>query len=500
MRSRTIAAFLVASACALASGAPLAGCEGEGGGFQPTDTDTDADTDGDTDVDSDSDTDSDTDGDTDSDTDSDSDTDGDTDVPECTDGDSDGWCLPFDCDDSDNSVHPGATEDQTNGTDDDCDGTTDEASPFGDEFVAGTVWAPAGTFPISGALVYLTSELPDPIEDTTFCYDCENMGGKPWALSGADGSFSITNAPSGTVYLVTRKGLFRRVRQITITAGEPYFVPDDESTLPGANSAPYDEIPSYAVLLNGYDLPEDMLAKMGLGELTSSGNLDTAQPYSFDLYNDSYSDSTAVGSSSSLVSSLTNLENYHMVFFPCICHTLTATSYTSNLQNYVIGGGKIYSSCWASQWAETPFPNAIEFSGSDTAYNAGNVGYWDSFGTITDAEMRAWLAEVNPSSNLDNYPFDGGYILIDSLTTGAYAGHGLEEDGGLVIPKSWVNDVSDYPGHPLTVTYNYDCGKVFFSTYQVVESTPSTNIRPQEWVLIYLFFEVGVCDGDYTIE
>jgi hypothetical protein len=486
------------SACVLC--AALVGCEGGDSGYQQSGTDTDGDSD--TDTDSDADSDSDTDADTDSDTDSDSDTDADTDSDaeaECTDEDDDGWCLPFDCDDGDPDVHPGATEDQTNTFDDDCDGLIDEASPFGDEFVAGTVWAPSGTFPISGALVYLTSVLPDPIEDTTFCYECEDMGGKPWALSGPDGSFSITNAPAGTLYLVTRKGLFRRIRQITITEGDPYFVPAEESTLPGANDEPMDEIPSYAVLLNWYDRPEDMLAKMGLADLDTSGHF-VPGTENYDVYNDSESASSAVGASSTLFSSLANLETYHMVFFPCICSTLSASSYTAMLQNYVIGGGKIYSSCWASQWAENPFPNSIEFYGSDTAYNAGNVGLWDSFGTITDDDMRDWLTEVNPSSSLDNYPFDGGWILIDSLSSGAYPGHGLEEDGGLVIPKSWVNDVSDNPGHPLTVTYNYDCGKVFYSTYQVVESSPSPSIRPQEWVLIYLFFEVGVCDGDYTVE
>jgi hypothetical protein len=164
----------------------------------------------------------------------------------------------------------------------------------------------------------------------------------------------------------------------------------------------------------------------------------------------------------------------------------------------VSAGGKIYASCWASQWAETPFPEAIEFYGDDTAYNAGNISLWDSAGVINDPDMRNWLGVVDPASSVDNFPFYGGWILIDSLSTGAYPGHGLEDDGGFVIPKPWVTDISANAGAPLTVTYNYDCGKVFYSTYQVVESTPSVAIRAQEWVLIYLFFEVGVCEGEYV--
>ena len=50
------------------------------------------------------------------------------------------------------------------------------------------------------------------------------------------------------------------------------------------------------------------------------------------------------------------------------------------------------------------------------------------------------------------------------------------------------------------MTYDYDCGRIFFSAFQVVESSPSPQIRPQEAVLIYLMMEVGVCSGSYPVE
>ncbi|MFW5739462.1 MAG: hypothetical protein ACOC1F_03760, partial [Myxococcota bacterium] len=72
-------------------------------------------------------------------------------------------------------------------------------------------------------------------------------------------------------------------------------------------------------------------------------------------------------------------------------------------------------------------------------------------------------------------------------------GHGLEEDNGVVKPYTWVQDNGSYPGSPLMVTYNYDYGKVFYSVYETSSST--AVITPQEYVLLYVILEVGVCSN-----
>jgi len=52
--------------------------------------------------------------------------------PGCVDMDSDWWCLPFDCDDGDPSVHTGTTEILDSGVDEDCDSEIDELPPLED--------------------------------------------------------------------------------------------------------------------------------------------------------------------------------------------------------------------------------------------------------------------------------------------------------------------------------------------------------------------------------
>jgi hypothetical protein len=405
--------------------------------------------------------------------------------------------------DTDTDTDTDTDSDTDTDTDSDSDGDTD---PGGSGSIHGVVYGPSGTFPISGALVYLTSDDAEIIEDNAYCYECDDMTGKKWTLSGPDGSWALDGVAAGERNLVTRKGFFQRQRQITVTGADAQEIPAEITTLPSQDSGDgLDTIPNYAVVQSGPDYPEDLLAKMGLGELTTSGNLDTAQPFNFDLYAESgYPD---IGPTEHIFSSQEYLNQYHMVFFPCINSGMLASNHIEHLLTYVTAGGKVYSSCWAGHWVEKPFPDVIDFNGLDTIQSPGDVGSYETHGTVGDAAMRDWLdVVVNDASiseplltgeNLDWYPFSGAWILIDSLNPSTYPGHGLEEDGGSVVPRVWVTDLEAYPDHPLTLTFNYDCGKVFYSAYQVVEYATSQLIRPQEWVLVYLFLEVGVCEGEY---
>ena len=361
----------------------------------------------------------------------------------------------------------------------------------------------ASGFPISGALVYLTSGLGTDIPYEAYCNEGDEVPYGQWTVSNADGTWAIQTALTGTFNIVTRKGDFQRVRELQVIGGPEFQdVPESLTTLPGANSDDQlDRIPDYAVLMNTMDYPEDLLARMGLGELDSSGDLvhGTEQ---FDLYNHAGSSPSAVGDATQLFEAQENLDTYHMIFFPCICSGFNLANNAAMLRQYLEVGGKMYASCWAGHWAEQTLPDVIDFNGADVGSNPGNVGVYDTAGSILDDEMRAWLSVVQPNENLDHYPLTDAWINIESISDTAYDGYGVvvNDDGtvdyftGPVIPSIWVNDVERFPGSPMNTTFPYGCGKVFYSTFHVTTSS-SSDIDPQEWILIYLFYEVGAYLG-----
>jgi len=400
----------------------------------------------------------------------------------------------------------GSTSDVDTDTDSDSDSDSD---PFVD--LHGTVLAPSEAFPIPGALVYLTGDDAPQIPDEAYCYDCEDMDGKSWTLSNADGTWTIEGVLPGTYNIVTRKGFFQRQRELLVTGDESQEVPTELTKLPGeASSDGFDQIPSYAIALNGWDRPHTLLAKLGMGQLSSSGELAYGTER-FDIYNDvmfvgGYPDS------SELYESLEEMTQYHMIFMPCTSGHLKEPPYEylnppgklEQIGEYVAAGGKLYGTCYAYDWIEQPFHEYVEFPGDDDVLLDALHSYWGGGTIITDEALRDWLAVVTPIENPDNFQVTGAFVHAE-YTNDIDDGMGLEEDDWWVKPKTWVTTYNgDWDcgpdGCPMTVTYNYGCGKVFFSAYHVVDGASTPEIRPQEYILLYLILEVGVCEGDYGVE
>lgn len=360
--------------------------------------------------------------------------------------------------------------------------------------LTGRVMAPSGAFPVSGALVFLTKDEIPSIPSGAYHYECDDMNGMPYALSKPDGTWTIENAPLGTWKLVTRKGNFRRVREVQLTSGMAGNIDDELTTLPASRSTDgMDMTPSFAVVKTSPDLTYNLLAKFGMGQVDGAGNL-VAGTEMFHIYEDGGFSSYA--HTSVLFESQATLDSYHMIFLPCYASSVGVgfvNDHAQMLREYVSKGGKIYNSCTVSLWSEAAFPDYLDFFQDDapTRFDIGrrtNSDY-STTGTVLDSDLAAWLGVVT-SNDPNSVPFHNGYVTIDS-TQEVNDGHGLEEDGFIVKPYTWVRDNGSYPGSPLMVTYNYDHGKVFYSVYET--SSNSAAITAQEYVLLYVILEVGVC-------
>lgn len=389
-----------------------------------------------------------------------------------------------------------------------------------DATLTGTVYAPNGMIPVVGALVYTTNVPPDPIPDGVYCAECVELGcDVDFTETDVDGSFSLGANSGGGKYLVVQKGQFMRVTQINIAPGNT-DLPDTSTELPGEwNPAMGLYIPRIAIADGTFDRIEDALGKFGLADTQIANFTETSMPgtENFDLWDNGRNPASdgypSQGTMTDLVSNPANLDRYHVIFVPCSGDSyLTALNNQQNVDNvrsWVEAGGRWYVADWANEWLGMTFPEYQNF------YGGGNtdLGSYDSLADVLDPGMLDWLEalpeglkDINPLNDenhptlfqlpqlltVDNwsgiqYPLPE-ILVDDDMGNPVNVGHQVWLEGpggGGSIP---VNDI-----HPLTVTAQYGCGKIQFTSYHTAEFFDYVGLSPQELVLIYTILEIGVC-------
>ncbi|MBK9037353.1 MAG: hypothetical protein IPL61_39950 [Myxococcales bacterium] len=411
--------------------------------------------------------------------------------------------------------------------------------------LTGTVWAPGMApglvppgeeIPIAGARVSLQRARPAPVPAGVYCERCVDTTGA--AVSDAHGRFDVGTLEAGTFWLVIEKGQFRLEQQVELTSGTRALT-DPETTLPSAlDVAGGKTIPHVAIAAGNYDSVQDILGKMGLGEVGVDGGL-TSTAGEFDLYSNGGTDlGVAMGTLTQLVLDLDRLRQYHMVFIPCASTANVAVlddpRALRNLRDYVAEGGRLYVTDWSGEWMDNVYPAPIQLGASvtGTAVDTPAAAYdpatdtWDPsrFGDadgdfyeavdaeVTDPGLAAWLdGQIGPRNDTggDVGPIDpGAFRVYDNwnwiaATTPVQVG--VDAQGAPVFdePHAYVvgsGAPAAGPGkRPLTVTFNPPgCGRVLFSTYHTAPGT-HRGLLPQERVLLYLILELGVCNDNPPI-
>lgn len=369
----------------------------------------------------------------------------------------------------------------------------------------GKVVAPEGTIPIAGALVYVSPSAPPPIPDGVYCDQCVHLdNGIPYTTTAPDGTFNL-GADVGQGYLVVQKGAFRRVRPITIAAGDQQ-VPKDMTTMPPkTDKANGDDVPKIAVVLGAWDPIEVVLARMGLEAKITTDLFGRAQVLSADatgfaVYGlHGFGEQSPYPTPDVLLTTPSEIEKYQMVFIPCsgsanfddpnapACTGAfnTSPSVKSTLQNFVKKGGKVYSSDWSYEYVRQVFPSFVTWQGEGAQIgSACQEGGGDQAAPPVDGDLSAWLAAQGQALTTVKDAWTQISGVHPTMTTDA--------DGNAVTetPKVWVHA----DGDPATTSFKYGCGRVLYTTYHTQPSNgTSAALEPQALALLYLILEVGVC-------
>jgi hypothetical protein len=390
-----------------------------------------------------------------------------------------------------------------------------------DATLTGTVMAPNLTIPIRDALVYTAAAPPASVPDRVYCAECDELPcGVVSTRTGPDGGFSLPARP-GARYLVVQKGQFMRVTPLVVDPGSQAL--DVEVTsLPGRR----DEgaglyIPNIALAVGQFDRLEDALAKLGLADTLVEPDLGREEfvegTQQFDLWQNAPTPYATLGTIAELLTDEEALSRYHILFVPCSSDgylgTIESELAVGNLRRWVAAGGRLYVADWSHEILEAAFDDYQSFY-TDKDNGTGDLQVaFDSLGTIVDPALLAWLAalpaalkDINPDGGPDLYP------AIDSLpqlqTVDNFSGLQplppvLVDDGAGGLVDVGHRPVILGPGdgaqvpaspNPLTVTAQYGCGKLLFTTYHMAQFSDSyVGLTPQELVLLYLILEIGGC-------
>jgi hypothetical protein len=419
---------------------------------------------------------------------------------------------------TENPSLPGDTHEDTDARPDNpsWDLPGDELNPDVFGSISGVVFSPAISvqyrFPIPKALVYLDRNEPPMIPKRNYCDKCIDLPvATPYDITDSYGAFSIDQVPAGDWNLVVQKGQFRRVRRITVLAGQNTEIPSDMTSLPNRDDpAMMDTIPRIAVASGVYDWFEDLLAKFGLADLGPDYRYVKGTEEFTLFYNGGRAYGIGIEDFMDFLrrplgtADEDDLSDFNILFIPCTNNhsddVLGEPDVLENIRTFVKDGGKLYVSDFSYDFVEQVFPDFIDYVGNDAVIGNAEgaiTEFWDTPGTIGDADLSAWLAALGllPINLLENW------VAIEGTATVA----GQDEEGNPVdiVPAAMISgNVPSYGSKPLNVVFNYGCGKVFYTTYHTIgghTGSARPDMIAQEKILLYLVLDIGVCTDHVVI-
>jgi len=386
--------------------------------------------------------------------------------------------------------------------------------------LAGTVYAPNGTDPLYGALVYVPNAPIAPFKAGVACQPCgEVASGSPLvqAITGADGKFTLTNVPSGVdVPLVIQLGRWRRQVLIpgvtacatnTLPACTAASAADGTCLTSMPTSRAQGDIPRIAVVTGSVDALECVFRKIGLADSEFG---DPGGPNRLQIFTGagapgaSYSATTP--GESALWGSPAVLDTYDMVLLACQGEAVPVSSTAqAAMTGFANAGGRVFATHYNYTWLAT----ASSFATTASWHVDQPFEFQNDPGTgiinqtfPEGAALASWLQIVGASTT-------PGQIAVDTLRR--------DFDGVSAPSNLWisVNDpnLGQVPLHysfqtPVGTPAANQCGRVVFEDYHVENATTegklfpkecaSGPMTPQEKLLEFELFDLASCIGPST--
>jgi hypothetical protein len=397
--------------------------------------------------------------------------------------------------------------------------------------ISGTVFAPNGTLPLFGVDVFVPSTDPGMLPPGAQCSRCnDELPGNPIVQTKSleDGTFSITDAPSGpNIPVVVQIGKWRKqfvMPTVNQCTDNPIGAMD--ARLPATKAE--GDIPLIAITTGSADALECLVRKLGIAD-SEIGTAGGAQR--IHLYADTgagvgegvASFAGGFGGGSGPFANATSLWNdqnamkaYDILIFSCegAQHSETKSQAAMNaVKAYADIGGRVFMSHWHNIWIEgatqdgtgqkppvwsAPPPNDI------ATFNDGAPNPPDPTTDIIDeannpkgVSFATWMLNVMGSTTRDQLPIIQGRATCATVNN-AKAERWVYHQGDM-LPQNFQFTTPNEAGADMR------CGKVVFSDMHVSGDSSSPTggtypttcstmpLTPQEKALAFMFFDIASC-------
>lgn len=330
--------------------------------------------------------------------------------------------------------------------------------------ISGVVYAPNGTDPLPGVIVYVPNAAVAPFTPGVSCAVAgEPPSGSPLVgtTTGVDGSFTLANVPVGSnIPLVIQSGRWRR--QVVVPSTAACAATSFSTRF--AQTQSEGDIPKFAVVTGSADAVECVLRKVGIAD---SEFTDASGNGRINIFAGTGSAGAIINKTTptgdDLMGNQTTLNGYDVLMLPCEgAPYLKNTGELGNLVQFANSGGRVYASHYSYVWMyqNPPFDTVVNWAPNQPDPPNGTATVNTSF--AQGQTLSQWLGVVGASTS-------AGQIPIETLR------HDLN---GVVAPtQSWLTLNNPSYGNPV-MQFTFDtpvgattgsCGRVLFNEYHVEE-------------------------------